>query len=232
MKAFKGLYSKVIILMLTLILLSISIEGFAATNENKLEPRSLSIDVEDRIIGEFYYDNFSVDVQRINSGAGPGYCLDLDKDYPSGQRFSYYGKATKGINNILAHGYPNVSAEELGVNNDDEAYLATQVAIWALFEGYDINEIGTNSEAVNKAVINIYNNVISNKSYALENDTVIYKANDYSIQGVVIYIKQPIDIKPTPPEENLPTSDQESIVDEVIKEDENIKQDEVLGKGR
>lgn len=62
MKAFKVLHSKVIILVLAFILLGTSISSFALINENcSVEPKGLTINTEDRIIGEFYYDNFKVD---------------------------------------------------------------------------------------------------------------------------------------------------------------------------
>lgn len=205
MKAFKVLHSKVIILVLAFILLGTSISSFALINENcSVEPKGLTINTEDRIIGEFYYDNFKIDVQKIVSAAGIGYCLDLDKDYPVGQRFSSYGIATDDINIILSNGYPNRGVEELGVNDEDEAYLATQVALWTLFEGYNINRIDTGSVDVNAAAKIIYNNVMNNRGYNLENDTILYKTGNYNIQGVVIYVRQPIDIKPIPPVEVVP----------------------------
>lgn len=51
------------------------------------EPVSLSIKVENKALGKFYYDDFSVDVEKIVSATGIGYCLEIEKDYPSGQKF-------------------------------------------------------------------------------------------------------------------------------------------------
>ena len=102
------------------------------------------------------------------------------------------------------NGYPNRSVEKLGVNDEDEAYLATQVALWTLFEGYNVKKIDTGNAEVNAAARNIYNNVINNKRYELENDTILYRTNDSNIQGIVIYVKQPIEIKPIPPTEVVP----------------------------
>ena len=247
MKAFKVLHSKVIILVLAFILLGTSISSFAFINENcSVEPKGLTINTEDRIIGEFYYDNFKVDVQKIVSAAGIGYCLDLDKDYPVGQRFSSYGMATDDINIILSNGYPNRGVEELGV--EDEAYLATQVALWTLFEGYNINRIDTGSVEVNAAAKIIYNNVMNNRGYNLENDTILYKTGNYNIQGVVIYVRQPIDIKPIPPVEVVPPveegtggvtsqpSDQKPVEDNKDQGtggvNDNIQENLPVGKGR
>ena len=175
-----------------------------SSSSSIIEPGSLIINVEDRILGKFYYDDFDVDVQKIVSAAGIGYCLDLDKDYPYGQSFSSHGKATKDINNILANGYPNKSAAELDVSDDDEGYLATQIALWALFEGYNIDKIDTDNEDVNAAAKDIYTNAFNSKRYAMENDTIIYKCGNNSIQAVVIYISQPIEVLPIPPVEEIP----------------------------
>lgn len=226
MKAFKMVNSKVIILVLSFILLGSTVNIFALTNENYcMVPESLTINTEDRIIGKFYYADFDVDVQKIVSAAGIGYCLDLDKDYPTGERFVSYGASKSNVNIILSNGYPNRGVKELGVNSEDEAYLATQVALWTLFEGYNINKIDTNNTAVNAAAKTIYNNVINNKGYEIGNDTILYRTKDNNIQGVVIYVKQPIDIKPIPPVEEIPpvvtppqevippTSDQKPTVD-------------------
>ena len=76
--------------------------------------------------------------------------------------------------------------------------------MWALFEGYNINRIDTGNIEVNAAAKNIYNNVINNKRYNIENDTILYKTENYNIQGVVIYVRQPIYIKPIPPVEVVP----------------------------
>ena len=205
MKAFKSFQFKVIILVLAFVLLSTTVSGFALNNENySVAPEGLFINTEDNIIGKFYYDDFVVNVQKIVSAAGLGYCLDLDKDYPTGERFKSDGPANGDINIILSNGYPNRSVEELGVNDEDEAYLATQVALWTLFEGYNIKKIDTGNAEVNAAARNIYNNVINNKRYELENDTILYRTNDSNIQGIVIYVKQPIEIKPIPPTEVVP----------------------------
>lgn len=249
MKAFKNLNSKVIILVLAFVLLGTSISSFALTNKNNsMEPKSLSISTEDRIIGKFYYADFNVDVQKIVSAAGIGYCLDLDKDYPFGQGFTSYGMATDDINIILSNGYPNRGVEELGVNDEDEAYLATQVALWTLFEGYNINKIDTKNAEVNAAAKIIYNNVVNNKGYNLENDTILYRTGDCNIQGVVIYVRQPIDIKPIPPVEVVPqieevpdevvppTSDQKPVEDNKDQGtggvNDNIQENLPIGKGR
>lgn len=246
MKAFKNLNSKVIIFLLAFVLLGTSISSFAIINE--MEPRSLSINTEDRIIGKFYYGDFNVDVQKIVSAAGIGYCLDLDKDYPFGQRFTSYGMATDDINIILSNGYPNRSIEELGVSDEDEAYLATQVALWTLFEGYNINKIDTGNVDVNAAAKIIYNNVVNNKRYNLENDTILYKSNNNNIQGIVIYVRQPIDIKPIPPVEVVPPveegtggvtsppSEQKPIIDNTDQGtggvNDNIQDNLPIGKGK
>lgn len=203
MRLCKSLYFKGLVLALVFILGSSGIEDYAEAS-SVIVPQYLTIDIEDRVVGKFDYDDFFVNVKKIGSRVGVGYCLELEKDYPHGERFIAQGNASDIVNTVLSNGYPNRSASEIGVEDDDQAYLVTQAVLWTLFEDYDVNMVTTGNGLVDKAIINVYNNVINNVAYTLTNDTTVYRCNDDSIQSIVIYISKPIEIKPVQPVGEVP----------------------------
>lgn len=151
-------------------------------------PEKLRINTSSESAGHVYdkYNKFSASI--INSEAGIGYCLEIDKDYPEGQVFKLKGDCTQGVRNLLLAGYPNKSASELGVNSNEDAYLATQIAIWALTDGYDINSFQSEKQGVIDAIRNIY----SHKEITLKEEFK-YDAKEYfaqeSTQDIVMLFK-------------------------------------------
>ncbi|WP_294152871.1 Cys-Gln thioester bond-forming surface protein [uncultured Clostridium sp.] len=84
------------------------------------------------------------------------YCLEIDQSYPSGEVFRRDDKLNKEVDGIITNGYPNVSFEELNLSNENDAYFATQIAIWICLEGYDVSKIKSNNMAVLNAIKTIY----------------------------------------------------------------------------
>ena len=96
-------------------------------------PKELKINVSKNDIYQVEYVDFDISSRKMNIKGRDevAYCLEIDKDYPGNQVFKLNGSPDKKISNIIAAGYPNRSAKDLNVSNDDEAYFATQVAIWS-----------------------------------------------------------------------------------------------------
>lgn len=70
-------------------------------------------------------------------GGHVAYCMDYDiKNPPNGTGLQYIRnvKSNKLVA-ILMNGYPTKSAAQLGLSNNEEAYLATQMAVWAALNG-------------------------------------------------------------------------------------------------
>jgi TQXA domain-containing protein len=117
---------------------------------------------------------------RIQGSNNVAYCLEINKSYPSGQNFAPGGSITELISNVIAAGYPNRSVTQLNLENEDEAYFATQIAVWSAAEGYDVNKMtGANSKILqaiktiyNDGVIGKYNNVIQSKVYTTSVDSI------------------------------------------------------------
>lgn len=143
-------------------------------NAYYIAPQKIVYDTEKTIIGKEYIQDFVVETRKIVSKQGVGYCLEIDKDYPTGQEFSYIEDCSLDIKKILLSGYPHKTAADLGLKSDDDAYFATQIAIWSQIEGYNINKIKSQSPEVDKAIIAIYNN-----AKAMELDDANYRAVKY-----------------------------------------------------
>ena len=183
-------FIKTFLLLISIINLSINIE--AMPKENISIPNHIKIDVEDKILNTVEYDNFYLDAQRINTSIGPGYCLEVEKDYPSGQTFKFVGKPAKQVVGMMANGYPNKTPLEIGVDTEDNAYFATQVAIWCVTEGYSPYKFKSKDKQLLKAIENIYEQGIEYKGNELDHVAMEYYFNN-CIQRIVIYINKEIE---------------------------------------
>ncbi|AWK52374.1 TQXA domain-containing protein [Clostridium beijerinckii] len=150
-------------------------------------PETVKIITEKGILYTVQYDNFDLNVEKIKIEGSNDivYCLEINKKYPSGQSFLLNGSTSEEINNIMAAGYPNRSVAELNLDNENEAYFATQIAIWSSVEGYDVNKIKGNNDKILKAIRNIYNDGISGK-YKNKIQSKMYKTSDESVQEVIV----------------------------------------------
>ena len=104
----------------------------------------------------------SIPIAICNRKSGkiqPIYNLKREKQYLAGG-FSYYSKIEKIVNNnkvrrILLYGYPNVSFQELGCSNEEEAYIITQIAILNVYYQYNLNDFTVTNK-------NQYPNILNN----------------------------------------------------------------------
>ena len=78
------------------------------------------------------YDTFNkknVFYGNATLGGVTAYCIDYTCALPSGTMTFRDYLSDQGMA-ILVHGYPNCTAASLGCANDEEAYMATQMALW------------------------------------------------------------------------------------------------------
>lgn len=156
-------------------------------------PNHLNITVSDYVINLIRYEDFYLEAKKINTDVGPAYCLEVEKDYPSGQTFEFEGKPAREIVGMMAAGYPNKSAAELGVASDDDAYFATQMAVWCVTEGYEPSKFKHKDKALMQAIKNIYNEGMQYTGNDLDHTAMEYYYSD-NIQRIVVYINKPIEI--------------------------------------
>ena len=150
-------------------------------------PNHTIIDVGNEVLNTIGYENFYLQAQRIESDVGIGYCIEVEKDYPTGQNFEFVGKPARQVVGMMAAGYPNKTAAELGLTTDDNAYFATQIAIWCVTEGYPPNKFKSKDKELLQAIKNIYEEGMQYKGDDLEHVVMEYYYND-SVQRIVVYI--------------------------------------------
>lgn len=155
-------------------------------------PNHLKATLSNYIINEIGYEDFLLEVKKINTDVGPAYCLEVEKDYPSGQIFEFEGKPAKEVVGMMAAGYPSKSASELGLDSDDDAYFATQIAIWCVTEGYEPSKFKHKDKNLLQAIKNIYNEGMQYTGEDLNHTAMEYYYSD-SIQRIVVYINNPIE---------------------------------------
>jgi len=157
------------------------------TNIGASMPDTVKVVTEKGIIDTVHYENYDLNVERIKIVGSDDivYCLEIDKKFPSGQTFLINGTNNEQINNVIAAGYPNKSVAELNLDNENQAYFATQIAIWSSVQGYDVNKIKGDNPKILNAIRTIYNDGVSGK-YKNKIQSKIYKTSDSSIQEVMV----------------------------------------------
>ncbi|GEM_PF-1780150 len=173
-------------------------------------PTEITIRTNNIRLGEVYYEGYTLSAYKVESKEGLGYCLEINKEYPSGENFKLKGNCSEEIKNVLISGYPNKSAKELNLDSDDDAYFSTQMVIWSVIEGYDVNKFTGSNPKVISAIKNIYEN-----SKIAAPSEMIYEGKEYyfeqSIQDVVMLFKTEYGQgKPIPPVVELPQTGDES----------------------
>lgn len=213
----KSLRNNIFIVLFTLIIsvINLTINVIADPIEKIPIPNHTIITAKDGIINVVGYENFYLQAQRIESDVGIGYCIEVEKDYPIGQNFEFVGKPARQVVGMMAAGYPNKTAAELGLTTDDNAYFATQIAIWCVTEGYPPNKFKSKDKELLQAIKNIYEEGMQYTGNDLDYTVMEYYYSD-SIQRIVIYINKKskttdegkdwsIGIRPNIPSEEVPT---------------------------
>lgn len=103
-------------------------------------PDEIVIRTSKDTINSVQYENYTLSANKIKAEGRDEvvYCLEIDQSYPSGEVFRRDNKLNEEVDGIITNGYPNVSFEELNLSNENDAYFATQIAIWSCLENYDI----------------------------------------------------------------------------------------------
>lgn len=201
-----------------LILLTLSLSLFLftcfTTFSTYATSNELVINTEDSILGKVYYSDFSMIAKKITSSDGLGYCLEIDKNYPHGESFKSETISNSSLLNILACGYPNKTPSDLNLTSENDAYFATQIAIWSFIEGYDVSKITGDRPEILNAINTIYNNSLSPDLAPLNYDTNLFFYSE-SIQDIIILSPHNNEL-PIPPEPTIPDEIPEEVPDEIV----------------
>lgn len=149
----------------------------------------------DNVLGSIGYEDFYLIAKEITTEVGAAYCLEVEKEYPNGEMFEFEGTPEKNIIGIMAAGYPNKSAEELGLTSDGDAYFATQMAIWCVSEGYIPKKFKSSDKNMLQTIKNIYEEGMQYSGEDVGHITMEYYYND-SVQRIVAYIVENEEVMP------------------------------------
>lgn len=149
----------------------------------------------DNVLGSIGYEDFYLIAKEITTEVGAAYCLEVEKEYPNGEMFEFEGTPEKNIIGIMAAGYPNKSAEELGLTSDGDAYFATQMAIWCVSEGYIPKKFKSSDKNMLQTIKNIYEEGMQYSGEDVGHIAMEYYYND-SVQRIVAYIVENEDVMP------------------------------------
>lgn len=149
----------------------------------------------DNVLGSIGYEDFYLIAKDITTEVGAAYCLEVEKEYPNGEMFEFEGTPEKNIIGIMAAGYPNKSAEELGLTSDGDAYFATQMAIWCVTEGYIPKKFKSSDKNMLQTIKNIYEEGMQYSGEDVGHIAMEYYYND-SVQRIVAYIVENEEVMP------------------------------------
>lgn len=147
-KTFKKILVVVLILMYLLpIFQNVSLAATEISEANIIYDHDCGQHLQYWHDNQWYYVIISfVKYKAPNGQYYPAYCLNPDRDGVGASITDY----TVSIDNILdderiwrvaINGYPYKSAAELGVENDDDAFVATKQAIYSILAGRDVGAI-------------------------------------------------------------------------------------------
>ena len=142
-------------------------------------------------LNEVQYENYTISANKIKAEGRDEvvYCLEIDQSYPSGEIFKRDDKLNKEIDGIISHGYPNVSFEDLNLSSENEAYFATQIAIWSCLEHYDVNKMKCTNNSILNAIKTIYLKGMA-ESDEVKYSNVEYISPNESVQRVVMVFEK------------------------------------------
>lgn len=149
----------------------------------------------ENVLGSIGYEDFYLIAKEITTEVGAAYCLEVEKEYPNGEMFEFEGTPEKNIIGIMAAGYPNKSAEELGLTSDGDAYFATQMAIWCVSEGYIPKKFKSSDKNMLQTIKNIYEEGMQYSGEDVGHIAMEYYYND-SVQRIVAYIVENEEVMP------------------------------------
>lgn len=181
----KKIFKFVILLFISTFIISFSLYKIPLS-ANDLD--SIVISSSNTLPYDIQYNDNKIEIKKIISNIGLGYSLDRLKPYPHGETFKPDSLSNTGINNILSYGYPNKTAIELNLINNDDAYVATQLAIWSYLEGWDIEKININNLRLKNALNYIYYTSLSNTQNNHPINLNIYSCNK-KIQSIILVSK-------------------------------------------
>lgn len=154
-------------------------------------PNNMVIVTDKNYLYQVEYEDFFIRARKITSEdkKNVGYCLEIDKEYPNGENFTLLGNPIDVVTGVLNAGYPNKTYQELNLDNEEQAYFATQIVIWSVIEGYDVYKFKGDNPKIINAIRSIHDNGVNGISKS--NGKYVYKEYDTNdvVQDIVMVLQ-------------------------------------------
>ena len=164
-----------------------------SSEEINHEPQMPESKTPDSIVVAYdTYNQEEISYKELTLGGDVAYSMDYGAKEPNGELMTFRKYLSDAGMAVLLNGYPNRNPEEMQRANSDEAYIATQMAVWEvmnrtgeslkatkIFRVENMEPI-TGSEDVCNRVINAANNLVSkaeNEPYTDVPVMHLYNAN-------------------------------------------------------
>ena len=136
---------------------------------------------------------------RNNGVLHYAYCLNVDR-HGVGEEENYTVNVTEILSNIqvwraVINGFPYKSAAELGVENDQDAFVATKQAVYSVIYNRDVDNFYRGGDERGTRIFNAIKNIVNQARYGTETPVVnsILEANkigDFKADGSDYYSQE------------------------------------------
>lgn len=113
---------------------------------------------------------------RNNGVLHYAYCLNVDK-HGVGEEQNYSVNVTEILSDVqvwraIVNGFPYKSASELGVENDQDAFVATKQAVYSVIYNRDVDSFYRGGDARGTKIFNAIKNIVNQARYGSETPSV------------------------------------------------------------
>ena len=124
---------------------------------------------------------------RNNGVLHYAYCLNVDK-HGVGEEQNYSVNVTEILSDVqvwraIVNGFPYKSASELGVENDQDAFVATKQAVYSVIYNRDVDSFYRGGDARGTKIFNAIKNIVNQARYGSETPSVNSVLNANKIGG-------------------------------------------------
>ena len=124
---------------------------------------------------------------RNNGVLHYAYCLNVDK-HGVGEEQNYSVNVTEILSDVqvwraIVNGFPYKSASELGVENDQDAFVATKQAVYSVIYNRDVDSFYRGGDARGTKIFNAIKNIVNQARYGSETPSANSVLNANKIGG-------------------------------------------------
>ena len=195
---------KIISMILLILILVNSMSGFA----NAFEMNSAYVEnlgdcghhlQYKKESGAWSYVTTTMVGYRNNGELHYAYCLNVDK-HGVGEEENYSVNVTELLSDVqlwraVVNGFPYKSAEELGVENDQDAFVATKQAVYSVIYNRDVDSFYRGGDERGTKIFNAIKNIVNQARFGTDTPTTnnvinINKIGEFKADGSSYYSQE------------------------------------------